>query len=135
MKILAALLAAALLAPAAQAREVAGVAVPDTASLAGRTLPLHGAGLRKKFLFKVYVGALYLESRTANGAAVVAADAPKLVRMHFLRDVSRDDVLKTFREGFENNSKGSAAMATARLAEVEKVLPAELKTGQVLQVG
>jgi hypothetical protein len=134
MRLLAALIAAAVLVPDARAREVAGVAVPDSASLGGKTLPLHGAGLRKRLFVKVYVGALYLESHAASAEAVVAADAPKLVRMHFLRDVGRGDILKTFREGFERNSKATAAAATASLAEVEKVLPAEVKTGQVLLV-
>ena len=134
MRMLAALLAAAL-ASSAAAREVAGVSVPDAVTLAGKSLPLHGAGLRKKLFFKVYVGALYVEAAAGSGPeAIVAADAPKEVRMRFLRDVSRDDVLKAFREGFENNSKATAAAATAKLAAVEKVLPAELKTGQVLVV-
>ena len=133
MRMLAALLAAAL-ASSADAREIAGVTVPDSVALGGKTLPLHGAGLRKKLFFKVYVGALYVESAGGSAEEIVAADAPKEVRMRFLRDVSRDDVLKAFREGFENNSKATAAAATAKLAEVEKVLPAELKTGQVLVV-
>lgn len=131
---LAALVAAAALALPALAREVAGVPVPESAALGGRTLQLNGAGLRKKLFFKVYVGALYVEARSGSPEAIVAADAPKLVRMHFLRDVGREDVLKAFREGFEKNSPATAAAALAKLAQVEKVLPAELKTGQVLVV-
>jgi len=133
MKALAALLALAL-APAAPAREVAGVAVPETATLGGATLPLHGAGLRKRVFFKVYVGALYIDSKAKAAEALVSADVPKLVRMTFLRDVARDDVLKAFREGFEKNSAATAAQAAASLAQVEPALPAEVKTGQVLLV-
>jgi hypothetical protein len=126
MKALAALLALAL-APAALAREVAGVAVPETATLGGVTLPLHGAGLRKRVFFKVYVGALYIDSKAKAAEALVSADVPKLVRMTFLRDVARE-------EGFEKNSAATAAQASASLAQVEPVLPAEVKTGQVLLV-
>jgi len=133
MRILAALLAL-WLAPAALALEVAGVAVPASAMLGDKSLPLHGAGLRKRVFFKVYVGALYLEARGATAEAIVAADAPKLVRMHFLRDVAREDVLKAFREGFEKNSGAAAAQALASLAQVEKAIPPEVKTGQVLLV-
>ena len=58
------LLAVALgLATAASAVEVAGVAVPDKAQVAGRELVLNGAGLRKRAIFKVYVGSLYLPKK------------------------------------------------------------------------
>jgi hypothetical protein len=134
MRVLPALLATLSLLPAAQAREVAGVSVPDTAQVAGRTLTLNGAGLRKRVFVKVYVGALYLESRSGDPEAIVAADQAKAVRMTFLRDVEREKVLEAFRDGFERNSKATAAGARQKLEAVEKVLPAELRKGQVLVV-
>jgi hypothetical protein len=126
--------AAALLPAAAQAREVSGVEVPDSVTLAGKPLSLQGAGLRKRFIVKVYVGALYLEVRSSDPEAVVAADAAKVVRMHFLRDVDREAVLGAFREGFEKNSPAAAAAAVATLRQVEQAVPAEIKKGQVLVV-
>jgi len=134
MRLLAALLASALLAPAAQALEVAGVRVEETADLGGKKLALNGAGLRKKVFFKVYVGALYVEQRSGDPAALVAADAPRLVRLHMLRELDRESVLKAFREGIEKNSRATAAAALAKLAQVEKAIPAELKPGQVVTV-
>jgi hypothetical protein len=131
--LLAAVLALLPCAPAS-ALEVAGVAVADTATLGGKTLVLNGAGLRRKVFFKVYVGALYVEARSSDPVALVEADAPKLVRMHFLRDVDRDSVFGAFREGFEKNSRAGAAAALAKLAQVEKAIPAEVKTGQVLVI-
>jgi len=41
-------------------REVAGVKMPDTVTVEGKTLKLNGMGLRKKVMFKVYVAGLYL---------------------------------------------------------------------------
>ena len=120
--------------PGGRRVEVAGVTVAPDATLGGKALVLNGAGLRKRFLFKVYVGALYVESRSSDPGALVAADAPKLVRMHFLRDVDRDSILGAFREGFEKNSPGSAAAASAKLEQVARILPAEIKSGQVMTV-
>ena len=45
----------------ALARELAGVSLPDTLSAGDKALKLNGLGLRKKAIFKVYVGGLYLE--------------------------------------------------------------------------
>jgi hypothetical protein len=133
MRTLAALILATL-ALDAGAREVAGVDVPEAAALAGKQLVLNGAGLRKRAFFKVYVGALYAEARSSDPEALVAADAPKLVRMHFLRDVDRDSIIKTFREGFEKNSGPLAAAAAAKLPQVERILPPEIHKGQVMIV-
>ncbi len=134
MRLLAALLAAAFLAPSAFAVEVAGVPVDEAADLDGKKLVLNGAGLRKKLFFKVYVGALYVEQRSADAAALLAADAPRLVRLHMLRELDRESILKAFREGIEKNSPATAAAALAKLAQVEKAIPAELKPGQVVTV-
>jgi hypothetical protein len=67
----------------ASALEVAGVKVPDSIQIDGKTLALNGAGLRtKSFLkVKVYVGALYVTQRSTDAAAIVAQDAPKAIRM------------------------------------------------------
>jgi hypothetical protein len=48
------------------AAEVAGVSLPDEVVLesTGEKLVLNGVGVRKKFVVKVYVGALYLPSNS-----------------------------------------------------------------------
>jgi len=128
----AALLAFALALPAA-AREVAGVKLDETVSVAGQSLALNGAGIRKKFVVKVYVGALYLASPASDPEAIVAADAPKRVRMVFLRDVDRDSVLGAFRDGFDANSGAQAAQARADLDGVAGAIP-DMKEGGELVV-
>ncbi len=134
------LAAAALLALAAapdpahaQARDVAGVKVPEQVEVAGQPLRLNGAGLRKKFVVKVYVGALYLAAPSSDPEAIVAADAPKRVRMIFLRDVDRKSILDTFREGFANNSPAQAKELAAQLASIEAAIP-DMKEGKDLVV-
>ena len=123
-------LALALSTLPAQARELAGATMPDTLAAAGQTLKLNGMGLRKKAVFKVYVGGLYLASPSADAGAILAADAPKALRMHFLRSVDRGKLVETFREGFEANAPGKAA---AQKAGVDKLLAtvADVKDGSV----
>lgn len=131
----AAALAALLACSAASAREVEGVKVPDTVESGGATLRLNGAGLRTKFFIKVkvYVGALYLPAPASDPAAILAADAPWTVRMHFLRDVDRKSILDTYREGFENNSKEKLAELLPLLDRIASAVP-DVKEGQVMVV-
>ncbi len=129
-RIAAALAALALAAPApAPAREVAGVEFPDAISVGGRELRLNGAGVRTKFFVKVYAGGLYLAEPSQDAGAIVAADAPKRVRMVFLREVDRKKIMDTYREGFRNNSGGPALEAL--LAKLDRIAPAlvDMKKG------
>ena len=135
MKKLAAAALALCVATPALARKVAGVEFPDSAVVGGQTLRLNGAGVRKKFIIKVYAGGLYLAEPSKDAAAIVAADAPKRVRMVFLRSVTKAQVLDAYREGFEKNSGGPGLPAlVAKLDRIAPAIPEELKEGTEMLV-
>ena len=133
MRPLVALLALSLSLPAL-AREVAGVQVPDSVTVDGKALALNGAGLRSKIFIKVYVGALYLEQKSSDPAAIIAANGAWRVVMTFKRDVDKAAILGAFKDGFENNSRAEAAALVPLLARVDAVMK-DLKTGDVLVIG
>lgn len=105
--------AASTLGTPALARELAGATLPDTLKVGDKTLKLNGLGLRKKAVFKVYVGGLYLESPSKDAGAILAADQAKAIRMHFLRDLTKAQLVEAFQEGFEANARDRAAQKTA----------------------
>jgi hypothetical protein len=115
----------------ALAREMAGVSLPDTLSAGDKTLKLNGLGLRKKAIFKVYVGGLYLEAPSKDATAIVAADASKAVRMHFLRDLKKSQLTEAFSEGFEANAKEKATAQKAALDKLLALVP-DVKEGETL---
>jgi hypothetical protein len=129
-------LALLLAALPASALEIAGVKVPDSIQVDGKPLVLNGAGVRTRTFLKVkvYVGALYLPQRSTEAAAVVALDAPKVIRMALLRDVDQSSMLGALKDGFESNSPTQAAALAPKLKVVEASFPAEFKEGQVLAV-
>jgi hypothetical protein len=131
---LAAALAAVALAVPALAREVAGVQFPDTVSVGGQELRLNGAGVRTKFFVKVYAGALYVAAPSHDAGEVMSAEAPKRVRMVFLRDVDKKKIMETYREGFHNNSAGPKLQAL--LADLDRIAPAvvDMKKGSEMVV-
>ncbi|MBK9374512.1 MAG: chalcone isomerase family protein [Holophagales bacterium] len=114
----------------AAAKELAGATMPDSVTVAGKTLKLNGMGLRKKAMFKVYVGGLYLEAPASNASAILASDAPKALKMHFLRSVDREKLVETFQEGFTANSPQKAP---AQKAGIDKLLATvtDVKDGSV----
>ena len=108
-------LAVVLTVPVAHARELAGVTLPATLKAGDKNLALNGLGLRKKTVFKVYVGGLYLESPSKDAAAILAADQGKSIRMRFLRDLTKAQLVEAFQEGFDAKDKAGQSAAFAKM--------------------
>ena len=64
-------------------------------------------------VFKVYVGGLYLESPSKDANAILTADRGKAIRMHFLRDLTKAQLVEAFQEGFDANAKDQAPQKAA----------------------
>ena len=79
-------------ATAAGGRTLAGVDLPDSVTIDGATLRLNGMGLRTATALRVraYVGGLYLEQPTSDGAVVIDSHQRKRVTMKFLRNIDRN---------------------------------------------
>ena len=63
-------------------------------------------------VIKVYVGG-YLKSPFKDAGAILAADQAKAIRLHFLRDLTKAQLVEAFREGFEDNVKDKASQKAA----------------------
>jgi ZIP family zinc transporter len=88
---------------AAHAAAVAGVEVADRSTQGSTTLVLNGAGKREKFIFDVYVAALYLPRRETSAQAIVAATEPKRLTLTLLRDLSAEQLGNALHEGLSLN--------------------------------
>lgn len=88
-------LAVALLATPASAAELDGVAMPDRLEAAGRELALNGMATRtySPLRIRVYVAGLYLERPSRDAAGVLASPGAKVVAVHHLRPVGRDEAV------------------------------------------
>jgi hypothetical protein len=114
------------------AKEVAGVMLPDTATVGGKTLKLNGIGLRTKIVFKVYVLGLYLETPSRDAASIMSSDQVKNIRMSLLRSVGGAKISETIVEGFERNSKAQMAGLKARLEKLRAMIPDVQKGDEIL---
>ncbi len=115
MRKLAVALSLLLLSSHAFALDVAGVNVAPTVTVHRKTLLLNGAGIRKKFFVKVYVGSLYTERRVTAPGQLLADPGEKLVRMNFVhKKVEKEKIVEAFSEGLVNNSPGVARSAEAK---------------------
>lgn len=118
-------------ATSAFAREVAGVSLPDTTTVDGKTLKLNGAGLRTKMVFKVYVAGLYLEKPSNDATGVIASDQAKRMNLSILRNLSQAQINDAINEGFEKNSKAQMAALKPRLDKLNAMIPSVSKGDQI----
>jgi hypothetical protein len=113
----------AVLALPSFAAEIAGVKFADQVRADGAQLVLNGAGLRRKFIFKVYAMALYLPSKAGSAAAAIDAVGPKRIAIGMLRDVDAKTFSDALREGIEDNhSEAQVKAIEARLKQLEAVM-------------
>lgn len=109
------MLAAALALPlAVQAGELYDVELPDSITVGDHSLVLNGMGLRKKAFIKVYVGGLYLDAKSTDGNAILAANSPRRVVMAFKFGVGADKMCGAWEEGLENNTPEASTDVAAR---------------------
>jgi hypothetical protein len=87
-----------------QAATLAGVTLPDTETVGGKSLVLNGLGIRTKMMIKVYVAGLYLEQKTSDPNAIIKSDAPKQIVMKFLHGASKSQMTDAFDESFKDNT-------------------------------
>ncbi len=116
---------------AVQAITVEGVSIEDKTIVGGQALILNGAGVRSKFFFDIYIGALYLPTNAQSAQVVLDMKGNKRVLMHFLYDeVSKDKLVTGWNEGFENNSKDLSGLQ-ARLNQFNNFFQ-DMKKGDVV---
>ena len=110
MRYIAVLLLSFGLCSVAAAANLAGVDVPDSATVANAPLVLNGVGLRTKVFFKIYVGGLYLAAKSSDPAAIVAHAGPDRILMHMIYDgVSHDQFADAWHDDFKANNPGDYA--------------------------
>lgn len=116
---------AALLSLPALGAEVAGVKLEDRVKLqpGGPELILNGAGVRTRFVLKVYVAGLYLTEKRTAPADVLALGGPKRVSMNLVRNLKAEQLVSALNEGMEKNNPP---------AELEKLKPQIAQLTQIM---
>jgi len=114
-------------------KECHGVNVPEQIQVQTSPLTLNGLGLRQATLLKVnvYVAALYVAQKSTDANAILAANTPKHLVLHFVRDVDGADIKKAWEEGFEDNAKAQLPALKERIEQLQAWM-VDMKSGQQL---
>ena len=114
-------------------KECHGVTFPEQTQVQTSPLTLNGLGLRQATMLKVnvYVAALYVAQQSADANAILAANTPKQLVLHFVRDVQSTDLKEAWEEGFEHNAKAQMPALKERIAQLQAWM-VDMQSGQQL---
>lgn len=110
---------ASLVAVAEPARELEGVPIADSATVAGAKLVLNGASIQKRGFFKTNTCALYLSEKRHTLDEIVKLPGPKRFQVVMLRDVKGFLIARQFLNDF--TASATEAEAQALGTEVEQI--------------
>lgn len=122
----------------ASAIEIEGVKLTDTikSKKTGSTLSLNGAGIRTKFIFDIYVCALYLEKKSSNPFEILESLHEKEVYMHFLYDeVSKEKLVSGWNDGFESNHTEQEMKGLRERLNKFNAMFSTVKKGNTIRLG
>lgn len=95
----------------AQARSCAGVRVPETVAVDGKTLQLNGVGLREATFLQVdvFVAALYVERKSNKAKVLLHTDQRVQMVFHFVRATSAAQIEGDLETGLQDNAPNASA--------------------------
>lgn len=116
------------------ALSLGGITLPDQLQAGDKSLMLNGAGIRSKFVFDLYVGGLYLISKSSDAAAIINADDPMAIRLHIISSkITSEKMTSATREGFDKSTGGNTAPITAEIDQFLAAFSDEIKEGDVFE--
>ena len=121
---------------AAQGIMLNGVMLEETAHVGTRNLLLNGAGVRSKYIFDVYVAALYLREKKSRDEDVLADPGEKRIALYFVSEINMQELLYVFKKAFKNNhSDAQLDEMKTQLRQFDDIFTAmgELNEGDVVQ--
>lgn len=119
-------LVASVMVPTAKAQaSCGGVSFPPKTTAFGIELKRNGMGIRTATFLNVhvYVAALYAEHPSRKVAALLKETEPKVMLMHFKRDVDRDELVDALKEAVRNNAPSEYKKVLPHLTRFAKRLP------------
>lgn len=115
--------------------EVEGVTMPGTMQLAGSDLVLNGAGMREKVVFDLYVGGLYLNTKSTDAKSIINADESMAMKLHIVsRLVSSKKMVSAVDEGFDAAMNGDTSALADKIETFKGFFSDKIVKGNVFDI-
>lgn len=115
---------------------ISDVTLPATLKAGESELVLNGGGLREKLWIDLYVGGLYMETKSSDAKAIVASDKPMAVKLEIVSKlITSDKMVSAINEGFEKSTGGNMAPLQSKINKfIETFKKEEISEGNVFDI-
>ena len=105
---------------------------PDELNVANTTLVKNGFGHRNKLFLTLYEGSLYLQNKSNNAAAIIAADEAMAFRIKITsKFVSKEKLVAALQEGFQAATGGDTSAIKAEIRQFRACFSGPVKLNDV----
>jgi hypothetical protein len=116
-------------------KKIGGINMPETLKVGETTLVLNGAGIRSKYFIKLYVGGLYLQTKTKDAKKVLDADELMAIRLHIISSmITSEKMEESTREGFDKSMDGNTDALKGEIEMFIEIFKKEIKEGDTFNM-
>jgi hypothetical protein len=136
MKKLAYIFALLIISSAAQAQlKMGGITLPATIPAGKENLILNGGGVREKYMMDMYVGGLYLLSKSQDEKKIMDADELMAIKLHIVSGlITSDRMIEAVNEGFGKSTNNSTAALKTKIDKFIAIFKEPIKTGDIFDL-
>lgn len=114
---------------------IEGVTLPATLKVGEKDLVLNGGGLREKYFLDLYVGGLYLSSKSTDADAIIAADAPMAIRIEIVSKlISSEKMIDAIDDGMEKATDGKVEPLSSEITAFKEAFSEEIVVGDIYDI-
>lgn len=110
---------------------IGDVELPDQLTVGASSLTLNGLAMRTFTFFDVYAAGLYLAKPSSDAKSILAEDSPRVMVMHFLREVEAKKIAAAWLDGLAANTPEADATLKERFATLSAMMDT-MQKGEVL---
>ncbi|MFL1895145.1 chalcone isomerase family protein [Aquimarina sp. 2-A2] len=111
--------------------KVGDASLPEKVTFNNEELVINGAGLREKFFFDIYAGALYVKQKGKSAGTIASADETMAIKLYILSGMmSRSKMEDALREGFKKATNDNTKALDKRINKFVGFVSDEIEVGQ-----
>lgn len=111
-------------------QEIGGIKIPSSIKVADQQLLLNGAGTREKFWMDMYVGALFVKTKTQNASEIIAANDIMVMELTIVSGlITSQKMSDAVDEGFIKSTNNSLSSLQSRINQFKQLFKDEIKKG------
>jgi len=115
--------------------EVDGVTLDNAITIDGNSLVLNGAGTRVKYFMDMYVGGLYVTSKTNDGTKTANADEAMALKLTIVSGlISSDKMTSAVDDGFDEVLNGNTSAMQSKINKFKGFFSEEINKGDVFDI-